>query len=52
MKVVVYMAISLNGMVATGQGETPWGEASWDNYVAKVDHFGNMIVGGKTYMKV
>lgn len=49
MKCSLYMAIAANGMVATGQGETPWGEASWENFIAFTEKHGNLIIGSTTH---
>jgi dihydrofolate reductase len=45
----LYMAISANGAVATGQGDTPWGEASWNNFISETNAAGNLIIGRRTY---
>ncbi|HEY6736511.1 MAG TPA: dihydrofolate reductase family protein [Candidatus Saccharimonadia bacterium] len=45
----LYMAIAANGVVATNQGETPWGEASWDNFIRETNAAGNLIIGRRTY---
>jgi dihydrofolate reductase len=49
MRTVVYMAIAANGAVANHQGDTPWGDASWENYIAAVDAAGNILMGRVTY---
>ena len=32
MKVILYMAMSVNGYVATEQDETPWSDEEWESY--------------------
>lgn len=48
-KIVLYMAVAANGAVANHQGGTPWGEASWQNYIRAVNTAGNLIMGRITY---
>jgi len=49
MKTVLYMAIAANGAVANHQGGTPWGKASWQNYIRATNAAGNLIMGRTTY---
>ncbi len=49
MKSFIYMAMSANGLIATDQGETPWGKESWDNFKNAVQSTGNIILGRTTY---
>ena len=49
MKTIGYMAMSVNGMIATGTEETPWSDTIWRVYVDTVAEFGNIVVGRRTY---
>lgn len=50
MKVIMYMAISANGMIAKGDDDTSWiSEEEWDSYSLAVRNAGSMIVGRRTY---
>lgn len=49
MKVVLYMAMTANGYIATEKGETPWSEAAWESYYKIARRFKAIIVGRKTY---
>lgn len=49
MKVILYMATSLNGYIAKLDHETPWSEAEWESYSAMVKEKGNLVVGKTTY---
>lgn len=49
MKVVLYMAVAANGMIAMNQGATPWGEASWENFISAVERHQNLVIGRTTY---
>lgn len=50
MKVVLYMAISANGMIATSDDVTSWiSIEEWDSYSAMVRQAGCLIVGRRTY---
>lgn len=49
MKVILYMAISANGMIARKNDKTDWSEAESNFYIAKVKDCGNMIIGKRTY---
>ena len=50
MKVILYMAISLNGMIAKSDDDTSWiSKEEWDSYSLTVRTAGNLIVGHRTY---
>ena len=50
MKVILYMAISLNGMIARNDDDTSWiSKEEWDSYSLTVRTAGNLIVGHRTY---
>ncbi len=49
MKIILYMAITANGMISKEDGETPWLETEWKSYNSTVKKFGNLIIGRKTY---
>jgi dihydrofolate reductase len=49
-KVILYMAITLNGYIANKEDDTSWisGE-EWSSYSQMVQKAGNLIVGHRTY---
>jgi len=50
MKVILYMAISLNGMIAKSDDDTSWiSKEEWDSYSLAVRNAGCLIVGYRTY---
>jgi len=49
MKVILYMAITTNGMIARKNLETPWSDEEFTSYYEKVKEIGNVIVGSRTY---
>jgi len=50
MKVILYMAISANGMIAKKDDNTDWiSQEEWDSYSSAVRKAGNLIVGRRTY---
>src|SRR3989338_9286316 len=50
MKVILYMAISLNGIIAKGNDDTSWiSKEEWDSYSLAVRAAGNLIVGHRSY---
>ena len=50
MKVILYMAISLNGMIAKSDDDTSWiSKEEWNSYSSAVRIAGNLIVGHRTY---
>jgi len=49
-KVILYMAISLNGIIAKSDDDTSWiSKEEWDSYSLAVRTTGNLIVGHRTY---
>ncbi len=49
MKVVLYMAMTANGMIATDKDETPWSDAVWKSYYKIAKQFKAAIFGRRTY---
>jgi len=50
MKVILYMAISANGIIAKGDDDTSWiSKEEWDSYSLTVRTAGCLIVGRRTY---
>lgn len=49
MKVVLYLASSVNGIIAGEHGETPWSREEWENYRAILVRVGNVVIGRKTF---
>lgn len=50
MKVILYMAVSVNGMIAKSDDDTNWiSKEEWDSYSLMVQTVGNLIVGHRTY---
>ncbi len=49
MKVILYMAISVDGFIAKPDHETPWSDAEFESYSSKVKETGNLIMGKTTY---
>ena len=50
MKVILYMAISANGMIAKSDDDTSWiSKEEWNNYSLAVRTSGCLIVGSRTY---
>jgi len=49
MKVILYMATSVNGFIAKPNHDTPWTDAEFDSYSGKVKEVGNLIVGKTTF---
>src|SRR5258708_23746788 len=49
MKVILYMAMSANGMIAKGDDETPWSDEEWGSYAAIGKQIGSLIVGHRTH---
>ncbi len=50
MKVILYMATSLNGIIAKSDDDTSWiSKEEWDSYSLAVRTAGNLIVGHRTY---
>jgi len=50
MKVILYMAITANGMIAKGNDDVSWvSDTEWESYSEMIKKAGNMIIGRKTY---
>ncbi len=50
MKVVLYMATTVNGMIAKEDDDTSWiSKQEWDSYSATVRKSGCLIIGHRTY---
>ena len=50
MKVIMYMAVSSNGMIAKRDDDTSWiSKEEWASYSLAVRTAGNLIVGRRTY---
>jgi dihydrofolate reductase len=50
MKVILYMAVSLNGMIAKSDDNTSWiSREEWNSYSSVIRTAGNLIVGHRTY---
>ena len=44
MKVILYMAISVNGYIAKPDHDTPWTQEEFGSYADKVKEIGNLII--------
>lgn len=49
MKVILYMAITANGMIAKNNNEVEWSKDEENSYFSKVREIGNIITGAKTF---
>ncbi len=50
MKVILYMAVTANGMIAKSDDDTSWiSKKEWDSYSSMVRATGCLIVGRRTY---
>lgn len=49
MKVILYMAITANGMIAKSNNEVEWSKDEENSYFSKVREIGNIITGAKTF---
>jgi dihydrofolate reductase len=50
MKVVLYMAITANGLIAKENDDTSWvTETEWKSFSGMIKKIGNMIIGRRTY---
>ena len=50
MKVILYMAMTVNGLIAKSDDNTSWiSKEEWDSYSHAVRTAGNLIVGRRTY---
>lgn len=47
--VILYMAMTANGFIATNDDDTPWSDAVWNGYYELVKKYGNIVVGKRTY---
>ena len=52
MKLTVYMAQSLNGLIATKNDDTPWSDDSWESYEKIISKFEAIIIGRKTFESI
>lgn len=49
MKIILYMAMSLNGYIAKEGDETPWSDEIWKSYYKIAKQFQTIILGRRTY---
>ena len=50
MKVVIYMAVTANGLIAKENDDTTWiSKEEWDSYSLTVRTAGNVVIGHRTY---
>lgn len=49
MRVILYMAQTLNGFIARENDEAPWSDTVFQAYYALIREQGNIIIGRKTY---
>ena len=49
MKIILYMAMTANGMIARENDDTPWSKEAWGEYYKFVKQKKNIIVGRRTY---
>ena len=49
MKVVLYMATTVNSYIAKENGDCPWSDAVWDSYYTIAKQFKALILGSVTY---
>lgn len=49
MKVILYMATTINGFIDREDDSTPWSDEEWKAYAEMVKRVGNIIIGRKTY---
>ncbi len=49
MKVILYMAMSVNGYIAKRNDETPWSKEEWKSFSSFVKKTGNLVIGRRTY---
>lgn len=49
MKVILCMAMSVDGYIAREDGSVPWSETVWENFFKFMREKKNIIVGRKTY---
>lgn len=46
---ILYMSMTVNGYIATKDGDTPWSDAIWNEYYDLVKRYKGIILGRKTY---
>lgn len=50
MNVILYMAMSANGLIAETSDNTDWvSDLEWKNYLTQIKHAGNVVIGRRTY---
>ena len=49
MKIIIYMAQTLNGFIAKNNGETPWSDESWESYSSVCSKYPAMVLGKTTF---
>ncbi len=49
MKIVLYMATTVNGFIARENDDTPWAQEIWDSYYKIAKKFNALILGRRTY---
>ena len=49
MKVILYMAVTANGLIAKEDDDTPWSDAVWDSYYKMARQFKAVVLGRRTY---
>ncbi len=49
MKVILYMAMTVNGYIAKENDDTPWSQDIWNGYYDFIKQRGNIILGYRTY---
>ncbi len=49
MKIIIYMAQTLNGFIAKNNGETPWSDESWESYSLVCSKYPAVVLGKTTF---
>lgn len=50
MKIILYLAITINGLIAKKNGDVSFiSKKSWKNFISLVQKTGNVVIGSKTY---
>lgn len=50
MRVILYMAITVNGLIAKEDDDTSWvTETEWQSFSGMIRKYGNMVIGRRTY---
>ena len=49
MKIILYMAMSVDGYIADASDDAPWSDTIWNKYLETVEEYGNIVVGRRTY---